>query len=567
MSCSVSPLALLALLVVVAAARCRAAAVASVLSVGVALLVTAVLHAVIERPVGLYPTVEVVLGVIGAVLAPLAIATLARRSRLVLPLRLVAAVGVTGGAVSRVADGSTLPTDVIGGVLIGACVASAATWMIAPDGAHASCRGCLWRPASRHEHVVGVIHLGGAGPALVRFVAHVTSAFVVVGLTTLTLTVGLPANTEGYVFGASVERPAQLALAGLVSIGALLAYRWVALGAVVIALAATCLGIFAAIEYRPAYAVALSAATMTPAVLLWLSWQHDRRPHELLALGVVTAMLLSGTWIGANRVYDEYFGPTHPESTAAALSVDRVEWVWAGALAENSITVTARLASGRRSAELVVEPRLGGEPRQSSVALADDHRLVRMMTDGLAADTEYSYRVVVDGVADTSRGHGTFRTPAGGAMSFRVAVASCARTGSNGAVFDAIAASNPLFYINLGDIHYSNIASDEAAAFLDAYDKVLTLSRAGGAVPQHADRVRLGRPRLRTERRQRERAGTDAVVRGVSASRAALPRRGGGCDDQSSVHDRTRSFHPHRFAFGARSHDRARRGAAGLVDR
>ena len=71
----------------------------------------------------------------------------------------------------------------------------------------------------------------------------------------MTVTIGLPANSEGYVFGAGVERPVQLALAGLVSVGAIVGWKWEALGAILIALAATGLGIFAAIEYQPKYAM------------------------------------------------------------------------------------------------------------------------------------------------------------------------------------------------------------------------------------------------------------------------------------------------------------------------
>jgi hypothetical protein len=59
-------------------------------------------------------------------------------------------------------------------------------------------------------------------------------------------------------------------------------------------------------------------------------------------------------------------------------------------------------------------------------------------------------------------------------MSFRVALGSCARTGSNGAVFDAIAAEDPLMYLALGDLHYSNIESSSIDPFLSAYDRVLT---------------------------------------------------------------------------------------------
>ena len=67
-------------------------------------------------------------------------------------------------------------------------------------------------------------------------------------------------------------------------------------------------------------------------------------------------MLIGTTWVGAAQVHDSLFGPTHPSSTAAAVPVDRVEWLWAGALSSESVTVTARVEKGSSSARLVARP-------------------------------------------------------------------------------------------------------------------------------------------------------------------------------------------------------------------
>jgi phosphodiesterase/alkaline phosphatase D-like protein len=64
-------------------------------------------------------------------------------------------------------------------------------------------------------------------------------------------------------------------------------------------------------------------------------------------------------------------------------------------------------------------------------------------------------------------------------MSFGVVLGSCARTGSNGAVYDAMAREEALLYLALGDAHYGNIESTSVNTFLDAYDYMLT--RAGQA--------------------------------------------------------------------------------------
>lgn len=287
------------------------------------------------------------------------------------------------------------------------------------------------------------------------------------------MTVGVPSSGEGFVFGSRVETPVQLALAGVVSLGALISWRWEAVGAVLIAFAASCLGIFAAIEYEPGYAMLLTGGAMVPAVLLWLSWQHRRTALELVILAVVTLLLLAGTWFGANRVYAIYFGPTHPASSAPELDVDRVDWSWSGGLRADGVTVTARLAEGHRRASVRLTAADGAVVRSPAV-VAGEHRVARMEVAGLRPDTDYTYSVIVDDVPDGARGVGHLRTPAVGPMSFRITAGSCARVGSNGAVFDALARERGLFHLALGDLHYGNIESTVPGPFFSAYDRVLT---------------------------------------------------------------------------------------------
>ena len=100
--------------------------------------------------------------------------------------------------------------------------------------------------------------------------------------------------------------------------------------------------------------------------------------------------------------------------------------------------------------------------------------MVRVDASGLRPGSSYRFQFVVDGERDSTRGIGSFRTPGVGAESFRVALSSCARVGSNGRVFDAIAASDPLLYLAIGDIHYANIGVNSPDAFRSAYDRLLT---------------------------------------------------------------------------------------------
>jgi PhoD-like phosphatase len=328
--------------------------------------------------------------------------------------------------------------------------------------------------ATNRRGARGVIHLGVDTAAAVRAAGQVAAALAAIGLVVLTVTVDLPLNPAGTAAGRAIERPVQLGLAGVVALAALVSFRWQAAAAVLIAFAATLLGIFASVEYRPEYAVLLAALLVLPAVLVWVSWQHQRPRAAITAVAVITAMFLTATWTAARAIYDHFYGPTHPESTTADVAVDRVEWVWVGGLGPDTITVTTRLAEGRSTAALVARPTGGGEERHSTDVVAREHRVARLHLDGLHSDTVYDFRVVVDGVEDAGRGVGSFRTPAEGAFSFRVAVGSCARTGSNGTVFDAIRADDPLFYLAVGDIHYENLETTSTEPFLDAYDRLLT---------------------------------------------------------------------------------------------
>ncbi|QLY28579.1 alkaline phosphatase D family protein [Nocardia huaxiensis] len=476
----------LVVLVGLATLRCRALAVAYAAATGFGLLASVALRAGIDRPrppagpmagaLDSYPSGHVIQAVIIAGLVPLAVATLLHRRGLITPLTLVFGAVAAGAAFDRIAHGTHWPTDVLGGAAIGLALVLGGRWIIDSPRAHVACRGCLWSPvAHTHPHPPrGIVPLTTSAASTVRMLAHVSAAAVALTLAVLTLTVGVPSSGEGFVFGSAIERPVQLALAGMVSLGALIGWRWEAIGAVLIAFAATALGIFAAIEYEPKFAMILVAGAMVPSVLLWLSWQHRRTAWELLILAVVTLLLLGGAWVGANRVYAIYFGPTHPDSSAPTLAVDRVEWVWAGALRTDALTVTTRLAHGYEQASLRVSAADGSTTADSIPVAAGEHRIARLSIAGLRPATAYTYTVMVDGEPDSSRGTGHFTTPADGPYSFRVTAGACARVGSNGAVFDALAAEQPLFHLALGDLHYANIEATDAEPFFNAYDRVLT---------------------------------------------------------------------------------------------
>ena len=82
----------------------------------------------------------------------------------------------------------------------------------------------------------------------------------------------------------------------------------------------------------------------------------------------------------------------------------------------------------------------------------------------------YYYAIEVDGVVDA--GHiGRFHTLPKGAASFKFACSSCAATGSNHPVFQAIRQKDPHFFLHMGDLHYENIVTNNQSLFQAAYKK------------------------------------------------------------------------------------------------
>jgi hypothetical protein len=296
-----------------------------------------------------------------------------------------------------------------------------------------------------------------------------------VGYAVLAWGVGLPARAGGAV-GSSVTRPVEACGLGLVAVGSSMARRWPGASAVALAVAAAVLAAVATVSYAPMVACAVAVAFLAPAVALWLAWQLRRPALALTALAAVTAVLLAATTTLATALYDRYYGPAHPSSSTPDVPVDLVEWAWSGGVTAAGASVVARLdedAADAGDVELDLRPSGDGTPRDVPGAL-DADRIVRFRLRGLAPGVTYTYGVVVDGHRDRGRGVGQFRTPSTGPASLTVAFGSCARTGSDGAVFDAIRAEDPDLYVVDGDLHYGNVTDHDPDEYLDLYDTVLT---------------------------------------------------------------------------------------------
>ncbi|MGH8975165.1 MAG: alkaline phosphatase D family protein, partial [Acidimicrobiia bacterium] len=319
-----------------------------------------------------------------------------------------------------------------------------------------------------------VAALSASPPALRRLSRTwlVAALLVLVGVY---LAGGLPGDSASDPLADEIQDPIQTVMLVLVAFGGALAWRWEAVGAAVMTLGAVGLGLVTAFEYPWTISVGVTLVLAVPAALTGLAWKRSRWRNRaaVVRLAVIVGALVFVEVATAQGLHAYYLGPQHPASPATALPVDGVEWVWSGGVTSREATVVARVTKPRARARLVLEDPAGGR-RPSAEVRADDDGVARMRIDGLSPATRYRYTVEVDGHPDRSRGRGRLSTFPEGPASFTLAVASCARTGSDGVVFDAIRRLDPLLYLVTGDLHYQNIGSRDPDDFLGAYHTVLT---------------------------------------------------------------------------------------------
>lgn len=160
-----------------------------------------------------------------------------------------------------------------------------------------------------------------------------------------------------------------------------------------------------------------------------------------------------------------------------------VMYMWSGAVTSSSVKVNAKLADTSSTVRLVVsDTPLFTDPVYSEYgsANAKNYRMVSLEVEGLLPSTEYWYAVESSGVIDSSAEDvGSFRTFASGAFSYSFVVSSCAKN-SDHPVYEAMRKLDPLFYINMGDLHYRDINSTSIYAYREAYE-VEVLSKEAAA--------------------------------------------------------------------------------------
>lgn len=316
----------------------------------------------------------------------------------------------------------------------------------------------------------------------------IAMALVVISLLTLDRRYSWLGHRPG---GQAFDLVSQPVFMALFAIGAVLALRFRLLGGAIATFTASALIVFTSRQLRLTDGLLVFAGFLVPGIL-WITVglfelrdeKFHRADHEhprpLLrrrdVLSGIIALGLAG--IGgvtvARRLFDSIYGPTHPASSASTVTKSLTRWVWAGAVTLTTAVVTTRLRDDdEQNVALLLsrEPTLTN-PRELAGSPIDEG-FVRIELTDLDPDTEYHYAFRVGGEVDQNR-IGRLRTMPQGAASFSIAFGSCARTNSNGAVFDAMAEADPAVVIIDGDLHYADITENSNQAFRQIMDHTLS---------------------------------------------------------------------------------------------
>lgn len=153
----------------------------------------------------------------------------------------------------------------------------------------------------------------------------------------------------------------------------------------------------------------------------------------------------------------------------------QLTYIWSGAPTTSSIVIKFK-TPGEQEARVFIH---GSENLKDTLASSDWIETTKnsyftggVVFDSLQADKTYYYSLETKGVFSDLKGK--FKTLPDGPASFTIAFASCARTGSSSSVFEMINRMDPLFYMNIGDLHYENINQDCSYKFAEAYFDVLS---------------------------------------------------------------------------------------------
>jgi hypothetical protein len=329
---------------------------------------------------------------------------------------------------------------------------------------------------TENDHGLHAVAITGRVEQISRRFARIWGVAAVAVFVILAATVGFPHGPDLETW----ERQAQLFTLALVALATVVAWKREGIGGGVLIVAAASLGILAALQHQPLVAFLPAAAFLIPAVAFLIAWHRTKSMASIVVLATVVIMVLFTGSVIAQSLYNHGYGAAHPQSDRPALPDSPVTWLWVGGVTESQASIVARIEDAQRSVAVVTDD----TGQINEVGGTEAEGIWRFELSELAPATAYTYHFIVDGVEQPERS-GTFHTFSAEPTSFTVAVGSCARLASNGAVYETILEFNPDLFLVPGDFFYADYM-DTASQFAESFDTTLTQPAQAallGAVP------------------------------------------------------------------------------------
>lgn len=199
---------------------------------------------------------------------------------------------------------------------------------------------------------------------------------------------------------------------------------------------------------------------------------EDQNPRrELLKGGLATL----GGWLASPLIPKKQ--SERSLQTSSPLVTNDIAYVWSGALTHSSIKINVSMKYSSK-VQILYQDESGFELLTEPLDLLDrssqTNNIASFTLNDLKPDMTYLYWVVSNGVI--LRKQGRFKTPRAGVYSYKFAFGNCCKTGSESSIFLDIAKQEPLFFLQLGDLHYENITIGSQGLYREAYRKALSSS-------------------------------------------------------------------------------------------
>jgi hypothetical protein len=98
----------------------------------------------------------------------------------------------------------------------------------------------------------------------------------------------------------------QVGLVAVTTAGAIVAWRYPTVAALLFAAASVGAGLFLAVDHEPAASIAITAVLLMPSILLWLVGGASRGGRAAWLAVIAALAVIACTWLGAVAVHDAF---------------------------------------------------------------------------------------------------------------------------------------------------------------------------------------------------------------------------------------------------------------------